>query len=299
MPTRPPGTNCTVRREPRRRPASAIATTTCLQAPKTRARPASARTCAHRRARATNSAAMIASVAERHPDLAFDFALAHRDRVDRLVDRSTSAPSTRSWPPTRSMRRCPPSSRPSPTRSAPPTRAGAPMRRSQGSAIGSMCAQRGWRRSTRGSTRGRDERRCSRRPGRAGSTLRSLAPVRRADDGLDRPPLPLLPSPAHPPHAALHRDGDDRRAAAWRRRRAISISTTRSIPVALQLGGSEPAELAACAKLARALGLRRDQPQLRLPERARAARRVRRLPDGRAALVADCVTAMRDASRSR
>ena len=32
----------------------------------------------------------------------------------------------------------------------------------------------------------------------------------------------------------------------------------------------------------RALGLRRDQPQLRLPERARAARRLRRLPDGRA-----------------
>ena len=54
-------------------------------------------------------------------------------------------------------------------------------------------------------------------------------------------------------------------------------------PVALQLGGSEPADLAACARLARALGLRRDQPQLRLPERARAARRLRRLPDGRAA----------------
>ena len=53
-------------------------------------------------------------------------------------------------------------------------------------------------------------------------------------------------------------------------------------PVALQLGGSEPADLAACARLGAALGLRRDQPQLRLPERARAARRVRRLPDGRA-----------------
>jgi hypothetical protein len=66
-------------------------------------------------------------------------------------------------------------------------------------------------------------------------------------------------------------------------------------PVALQLGGSEPADLAHCARLARALGLRRGQPELRLPQRARAARRLRRLPDGRAALVADCVKAMRDA----
>ena len=54
-------------------------------------------------------------------------------------------------------------------------------------------------------------------------------------------------------------------------------------PVALQLGGSEPAELAPCAQLGAAVGLRRDQPQLRLPERAGAERRVRRLPDGRAA----------------
>jgi hypothetical protein len=53
-------------------------------------------------------------------------------------------------------------------------------------------------------------------------------------------------------------------------------------PVALQLGGSEPADLAHCARLA-AVGLRRDQPQLRLPQRTRAARRLRRLPDGRAA----------------
>jgi hypothetical protein len=53
-------------------------------------------------------------------------------------------------------------------------------------------------------------------------------------------------------------------------------------PVALQLGGSEPADLAQARRLARAVGLRRDQPQLRLPQRAGAARRLRRLPDGRA-----------------
>ena len=49
-----------------------------------------------------------------------------------------------------------------------------------------------------------------------------------ADDGLDRPPLPRLPPPAHAPHVALHRDGDHRRAAARRRRRATSTSTPTS-----------------------------------------------------------------------
>jgi aminopeptidase N len=37
---------------------------------------------------ATNAAAMISTVAEEHPDLAFDFALAHRDRIDALVTHS-------------------------------------------------------------------------------------------------------------------------------------------------------------------------------------------------------------------
>ncbi len=65
-------------------------------------------------------------------------------------------------------------------------------------------------------------------------------------------------------------------------------------PVALQLGGSEPADLAHCARLGQQLGLRRDQPELRLSVRAGAARRLRCLPDGRAGLVADCVKAMVD-----
>jgi aminopeptidase N len=38
---------------------------------------------------ATNSAGMISTVSRRHPDLAFDFAVAHREQVDKLVD-STS-----------------------------------------------------------------------------------------------------------------------------------------------------------------------------------------------------------------
>ena len=35
---------------------------------------------------ATNSAGLIGGVSGQHPDLAFDFAAAHRDRVDGLVD---------------------------------------------------------------------------------------------------------------------------------------------------------------------------------------------------------------------
>ena len=51
-------------------------------------------------------------------------------------------------------------------------------------------------------------------------------------------------------------------------------------PLALQLGGSEPEALAeATAELATAGGVRRDQPERRLPQFARKGRPFRRLPD--------------------
>jgi aminopeptidase N len=40
---------------------------------------------------ATNSAGMIAGVAWRHPELAYDFAMAHRAQVDKLVDSTSSS----------------------------------------------------------------------------------------------------------------------------------------------------------------------------------------------------------------
>lgn len=40
---------------------------------------------------ATNSASMISAVAGEHPDLAFDFAVAHRDHVDTLIDTTSRA----------------------------------------------------------------------------------------------------------------------------------------------------------------------------------------------------------------
>jgi len=40
---------------------------------------------------ATSSAGMISGVSRRHADLAFDFAVAHRDQVDKLVDSTSSS----------------------------------------------------------------------------------------------------------------------------------------------------------------------------------------------------------------
>jgi ERAP1-like C-terminal domain len=40
---------------------------------------------------ATNSSGMIAAVAYHHPDMAFDFAMAHRAQVDKLVDSTSSS----------------------------------------------------------------------------------------------------------------------------------------------------------------------------------------------------------------
>ena len=54
-------------------------------------------------------------------------------------------------------------------------------------------------------------------------------------------------------------------------------------PVALQLGGSDPALLAQRRAAGRGARLRRDQPERRLPERPGAERALRRVPDGRAA----------------
>ena len=50
-----------------------------------------------------------------------------------------------------------------------------------------------------------------------------LAPLRRAHDGLDRSPLPLLPPAAEPPHPAVHRDGVHGRFAARERGAAFAL----------------------------------------------------------------------------
>ena len=87
---------------------------------------------------------------------------------------------------------------------------------------------------------------------------------RGADDGLDGPALPVPPSPADAPRAAVHRDGDERGDHAWRPRAAAWAFIRIEHPVALQLGGSDPAELAEAARIGDSVRLRRDQPQCRL-----------------------------------
>jgi len=100
------------------------------------------------------------------------------------------------------------------------------------------------------------------------------------DDGLDRPALPVLPAPHLAPRAALHRNGDRARAAAWGRAappRLRSFGASGGIAAGRQRSGDARARRAP----GRAVGLRRDQPELRLSVGARPDRQLRRVPDGR------------------
>ena len=121
------------------------------------------------------------------------------------------------------------------------------------------------------------------RADRAAITRANESPVaprlRRADDGLDRPSLPVLPAPHRAPRAALHRDDHERRAGA-RRRPASPRFRSRRASAGAAAGRQRSRSARRRREAGRALGLRRDQPQLRLPVRARADGQLRRLPDG-------------------
>ena len=113
------------------------------------------------------------------------------------------------------------------------------------------------------------------------SRSRHLAPVRRSDDGLDRPPLPLLPSAHQSPGPALYRDGDDRCLAAWRRGAAPGPQRPRASAgaAARRQRAGRPGAL---RRTGRSMGLSGGEPQLRLSERAGSAGCLRCLPDERA-----------------
>jgi tRNA-dihydrouridine synthase A len=99
---------------------------------------------------------------------------------------------------------------------------------------------------------------------------------------LDRPALPRLPPSDEPARAALYGDADDRRHYSWR-------------PETLQLGGSEPADLATAAKIGEDFGYDEINLNVGCPSD--------RVKDGRfgaclmaePALVADGVAAMKRA----
>ena len=108
---------------------------------------------------------------------------------------------------------------------------------------------------------------------------RRVALLRRADDGLDGPALPVLPAPDLASRTALHRDGD-RAGARARRRAAPPRLRSRRAPGGTAARRQRSAPARARGEARRALGLRRDQSQLRLSLRARADRQLRRVPDG-------------------
>src|SRR5262249_16557917 len=67
-----------------------------------------------------------------------------------------------------------------------------------------------------GRERDNDKSRCSLGKSRTIGQNEPLALLLRTQDGLDRRALPVLPSPADPPRAALQRDDHDRRGDPWR-----------------------------------------------------------------------------------
>ncbi len=116
-----------------------------------------------------------------------------------------------------------------------------------------------------------------------------------AHDGLDGPALPVLPAPDLAPRAPLHRDDHRARARARRRAAPPRLRSGRASGRAAA-GRQRSCDARACARSSARVGLRRDQPQLRLSVGARADRQLRRVPDGRAGdWSRDCVRAMRDA----
>ena len=89
-------------------------------------------------------------------------------------------------------------------------------------------------------------RRRQSRPARTTVRRALRAAVGCADDGLARPALPVLPSPAGAARAAVHRDGHRARGGPWRRERLLGFDPAEH-PLTLQLGDSEPDLLAQVA----------------------------------------------------
>ena len=85
-----------------------------------------------------------------------------------------------------------------------------------------------------------------------------------ADDGLDRPSLPLFPSPARTARAPVHRDGHDRCGAA-RRPRAFARLQRAGASACAAARRPRAGGIGGFGAHRRGVRLRRDQPQRRLP----------------------------------
>ena len=112
---------------------------------------------------------------------------------------------------------------------------------------------------------------------------------------MDRPALPVLPSPADAPGAALYRDADHRRGAARRPGAAAAASIRPSIRWRCSSAARDPRALAACARIGADLGYDEINLNVGCPSD--------RVQDGRfgaclmaePALVGECVAAMKAA----
>ena len=118
--------------------------------------------------------------------------------------------------------------------------------------------------------------------------------LRRADDGLDRPPLPVLPASAFK-HALLYTEMVTTGALLHGDTARFLRYDETEHPLALQLGGSVPGDLAACAKLAEAAGYDEVNLNVGCPSDRVQNNMIGACLMGHPQLVADCVKAMRDA----
>ena len=114
------------------------------------------------------------------------------------------------------------------------------------------------------------------------TAMHAAPPLHRADDGLVGPPLPVLLPPARAACGRLLRDDHHRRARPRRRAAPPGLRPRRaSGRAAARRAASRPTS-PHCARLGERWGYDEINLNCGCPSRARAARRVRRLPDGRA-----------------
>ena len=112
---------------------------------------------------------------------------------------------------------------------------------------------------------------------------------------MDRPALPVLPSPADAPRAALHRDGDHRRGAARRPRRGCSASIRPSIRWRCSSAAAIPRALARCARIGADFGYDEINLNVGCPSDRVQEGRFGACLMAEPALVGDCVAAMKAA----
>lgn len=104
--------------------------------------------------------------------------------------------------------------------------------------------------------------------------------------------MPLFLASAFPQYVAVYRNGDHR--AIIHGKGDYLAYSEEEHPVALQLGGSDPAALAQCAKLAEARGYDEINLNVGCPSDRVQNGMFGACLMGNAQLVADCVKAMRD-----